>query len=98
MATATESIKDRINSLFDKLVDPLCNLYGRWMDEREYEDPNEYRKVMEQWFKEHAPEDFTFVSASMKPFGIVFNVPFNGHQVPIRMKITSTQASWGQVR
>lgn len=98
MTTATESIKDRIESLFQAMFQPLCNLYGRWLDEKQFEDPNEYKKVMEDWFNEKAPKDFTFVSASMRPFGITFNVPFQGRQILIRMKVNSTQASWGQVR
>lgn len=47
-------------------ADMLGYLKGRWSDEHEYEDWNEYAKKM----KEIAPKGFTFVKATRSPFGM----------------------------
>lgn len=67
----------------------LDNLYGRWLDEREYEDFADYAKVMETEVKKLLPEA-EFVCGTKRPFG--FRVAIENWRVSIQR--TATQLVW----
>jgi hypothetical protein len=50
----------------------LTNLYERWQDEKQYENFNDYKKVIKQQMKE-----FNIKNVTKRPFGIVFNYKDN---------------------
>ena len=54
-----------------KILNLFVNLYIRWQDEKEYEDFNEYAKVMARNVK-NVIGDITDVKGTKHPFGIKF--------------------------
>jgi len=61
-------------------INIMLNLYSRWMDEREYEDINEYKDVM--------VKSFPFIEITnvhKRPFGFTFNIS----KSTLRIKVTS---------
>jgi len=46
----------------------IVNLYGRWLDERAYEDINEYGEFL----KKHLPPKMTMLKMTKRPFGFAF--------------------------
>lgn len=54
-----------------KIFNLFANLYMRWQDEKEYEDFNEYAKVMACNVK-NVIGDITDVKGTTHPFGIKF--------------------------
>lgn len=74
-------LQDIVNN--DKLTLAMFNLYERWLDEHEYEDINDYAKVIKGVADK---EGITLhnVSGTKRPFGIKFN--FNGNQYHFYVK------------
>ena len=76
-------IEDNHNPLLDLMV----SLYGRWQDEKEYEDFNEYKTAMAAKAKECFPEATEIVVSKFKvamrhpalPYKVVFYV--SGSQI-----------------
>jgi len=62
-----------------KIVNSLANLYGRWMDEREYEDWADYAKLITQWAESAG---FTQIQPTKRPFG--FKALHGVHKVQVR--------------
>lgn len=58
-------------------------LYERWQDEKEYEDFNDYVKVMMKYM----PEGATLVKGTKRPFGVVIN--YGGNKIHISLKLRS---------
>lgn len=58
--------KDYLASVTMEKLDPLFNLFERYLDEREYEDKEEYKKAILKRFPEAN-------KATVRPFG--FSVP-----------------------
>jgi hypothetical protein len=58
-----------VKELFDdrKFGDLMARLCGRWQDEREYEDFEEYKTAIAR----NLPPGFTLVKATKRPFGFV---------------------------
>ena len=54
-----------------KILNLFVSLYARWQDEKEYEDFNEYAKVMACNVK-NVIGDITDVKGTQHPFGIKF--------------------------
>lgn len=52
----------------EKLLRTLAELYFRWRDESEYEDFNDYIKVL----KTLIPKGSKFVKATKRPFAVIF--------------------------
>ena len=63
----------------------LINLYGRWLDEKEYEDFAEYGKVIADRIIFEFPQ-VKFVKASKNPFGFTFMAESKTYQVGINSK------------
>jgi hypothetical protein len=71
--TIINGIKRVAKTIFEskKLEDALCNLYSRWMDERAYENINDYGNVMKPLVEQHGA---TFVKATKRPFGFICSI------------------------
>lgn len=67
MAVASTIFKNK------KLETMLVNLLSRWMDEKEYEDFKDYKKVIQEFVVGNFP-DVQFVKATKRPFGFVVNI------------------------
>ena len=79
---ATEEYMKAIKDFNEKNGDLLCRLYERWLNEKEYEDFEDYRKCI----KEKIPN---VVKVSKKPFSVFFTE--NNHLYEIRVKATKTR-------
>ena len=70
----------------------LADLYGRWLDEREYEDFADYATAMSKLM----PDCFKFVKGTKQPFG--FHASCAGKMVAITAKVVGkgikVHASW----
>lgn len=75
-------IKNLVNS--EAVFNTFINLYGRWQDEKEYEDFNDYVKVM-QTSVEKVVGKITNVKGTKKPFGLKFTTS-DGREVSLYLK------------
>ena len=51
----------------------LINLYTRWCDEKEYEDFNDYEKLLKSYFNKHLKKKgINFIKGIKSPFGALF--------------------------
>lgn len=67
--TAQEKINCLINN--DKVVNTFVNLWGRWQDEKEYEDIRDYASVLIGCVQKNCPELGAILhSVTTRPFGI----------------------------
>lgn len=80
----------RINALFKDLQTTMVNLASRWMDESQYEDINDYRKVIEA----KLPAGFVIVKMTKRPFGFHFNI---GTSATYKMFCSGRRYSWSRV-
>jgi len=70
-----EAIKSIATQIYRQYpIDTLGNLYGRWQDEKEFEDFAEYEKVM----KKGVGEGCQFVKGTKRPFGFVVKITHQG--------------------
>jgi hypothetical protein len=76
------------------LADRLSYLYGRWLDEREYEDFADYEAAAAKAVAEFLP-GATFVSLKRRPFELRYRGP--GSELKW-MRATSRDVSWGTVK
>jgi hypothetical protein len=92
--TMDTKTKNKVNKLMDKMIDTLSYLYGRWQDEKENEDFNDYGTAMTTAFMKHTKAlsmtDASIVKATKRPFGFVYD--FNGWRVHLSIK--SSEIGW----
>lgn len=74
--------------LFQTLRIPLGNLYGRWLDEREYEDIADYGKAFEKSLKKNGG---TLVKMHARPFGATFTWKGWKYRISTNMTMSSMQ-------
>lgn len=79
----------RINKMYEEVADLVQNLYGRWLDEGQYEDIADYGNVIA---KELARHNFTLVAMKKKPFGFTFKISESSPEYTI--KVTTTKYQW----
>jgi hypothetical protein len=80
-------------ALFIGVTDTMCNLYARWLDEREYEDIADYAAIVKPRVTEIGG---TFVRMTKRPFGFVYTLDGITYTVTINMrgyKYTSNRPS-----
>ena len=72
-----EITKAKATFLFNAMQNTFDMLFGRWQDEKQYEDFKEYeayfKKMFDQFIKEVKMENAVFLKASKRPFGITFD-------------------------
>lgn len=59
-----------LEALLNQVAPTISRLYGRWLDERQYEDINEYYEVL----KKELPKWAVPLGMSKRPFGIRFKI------------------------
>lgn len=59
-----------INSAYQNLEKLMVNLYRRWLDEKDFEDIEDYGDIIQS----NLPSDIVMVRVTKKPFGFVFHV------------------------
>ncbi len=77
-------------------ADFLGDLYGRWQDEKEYEDFNDYVGVMKKMILARSPKMTTFVRGSKRPFGITIQIP--GFPYKVQVVVGSRHVGWQAVK
>jgi hypothetical protein len=89
-----EVTKAKITDLFNAMQKTMEMLWGRWQDEKEYEDFQDYvdhlNKVLEAMKKQTMTTNAVFVKMQKRPFQFVFD--FEGWRVSFKM--TARQYSW----
>ena len=77
--------------MFHKLENVMYTLYGRWQDEKEYEDIADYGVTL----RSYLPEGFELTKMHKKPFGFEFTLESNPGAVYF-VKMTAKEYSWGR--
>jgi hypothetical protein len=83
-----QAVRDKISAVID--TDWLSYLYGRWQNEREYEDINDYGKAFTK------NTGWPVVKCSKRPFGFTFKVPEVPNAV-YEIKVTARSAAWRRI-
>ena len=68
-------------------INTLGNLYGRWLDEREYEDFADYEAVMKKTVGN--VKGVTFVKGNKRPFGFTIQIVHDDIWVDYRYALDS---------
>jgi len=82
--------KEKVHAIVNNknIMNAFVNLYLRWLDERDYEDINEYGKVLFGAVTKEMPmAEVEYVKASKRPFGI--RVMMDGREWYICIKTNS---------
>jgi hypothetical protein len=90
----TEEEKSIVNEVFQKIEERMVYLYGRWMDEREYEDFAEYEINMKATLYALNVPGVHFVKAMKRPFGFVFDYQWSK---VIQISIKSSSYEWKRI-
>jgi len=69
--TITEQPSTTANEFFTAVADTAASLYGRWLDEKDYEDINDYLPVVVKTADEFG---VSIVKMTKRPFGFHFSV------------------------
>ena len=93
MATPTSAKNLKlIESAYKSMEKIMVQLYSRWLDEKKFEDIEDYGDVLEK----NLPEGIQIVRVLKRPFGFVFNV---GTEAQYRMFIdSSSQYCWDRIK
>ncbi len=82
------AIRAYMDTTLDKILPTLGNLYGRWLDEQEYEDIKDYGDVI----KKTLPEGLTMLKMTKRPFGFQCEAPeFPARMFAITMTVTAVK-------
>ena len=77
---------------FDEVADMASRLYGRWLDEKDYEDIADYQKpfskAADKW-------DIKIIKMTKRPFGLHFEDTYSG--IKYALKVTSTSVSYKNI-
>jgi hypothetical protein len=57
---------NKILTFLNEITETMSYLYGRWQDEKEYEDINDYQKPLKSLLEKH---NVTIVKMTKRPFG-----------------------------
>jgi hypothetical protein len=71
MTIITEQPSSQASAFFESVADLTVRLYERWLDEKDYEDINDYLPLIAQAGEEF---DVSIVKMTKRPFGFHFNV------------------------
>lgn len=87
-------MQEKINNIVnnEKLSNVLFNLYCRWQDERDYEDIEEYGKVIGSVMEKEFPTyGIKVTKASKRPFGV--KIEMGGYNFHIFLKFRGNYMS-----
>lgn len=80
----------RINAAADALQPLVLQLAGRWLDEREYENIEDYAAPI----KAALPAGFTLLKMIKRPFGFTFSL---GTDARYQIDATTTSYGWKRI-
>lgn len=83
------TINNLVNS--SKVFNTFINLKFRWEDEREYENFDDYVKVMIQAIKKETKKDVKLIKGTKRPFGVSFEI--DGLKLNLFIK-TNSNSAW----
>jgi hypothetical protein len=69
--TTTRTATPEALVFFERIEEIMCELYGRWQDEKDYEDINDYSKPLEGAAK---VSKVKILGMTKKPFGVRYSV------------------------
>lgn len=73
-----EERKQKAEAIFEALETTICNLHGRWQDEKDHEDWADYAKAMK---KAITGQGGTFVKARKRPFSLTYELEGATYQI-----------------
>lgn len=83
--TTIEKLTSIVND--DKVIECFFNLYDRWLDEHEYEDINEYGKVIFGVIDRNHPKyGISLIATTKRPFGIKVKMDDKNIHIHIKNK------------
>jgi hypothetical protein len=82
---------ERIRAMFDDIADPVFCLKARWSCEREFEDINDYGKVIAR----KLPSGFKLEKMTKAPFGFHFSI---GTDAVYAIKTTARAIGWVRIK
>jgi len=83
--------KSHINTIFEKMQEPILYLFGRWQEEREYEDWADYeQKMREEFAKVSSHVAALIIKCTKRPFGLTFII--DGWEIVF--KATASEYRW----
>lgn len=88
--TSPETL-EKINNFLDSSEQLMSNLYGRWQDEKEHEDINDYKAPIEK----NLPSGFVITKMNKRPFGFNFTV---GTNAEYQLFMNRTQMGWKRLK
>lgn len=91
MTPTTPENTARINQMLDDIANHAGYLWGRWQDEKAYEDFNDYIASMQK----QMPEGFTITGGSKRPFGFKFTI---GTEAEYLLTVTARSVGWKRVK
>lgn len=82
----------KARAFWNATIEPLANLYDRWLCEREYEDFADYVACMRRWLATK-PEFVGIVITKMtkRPFGLTFVINTRTYVVKVTQRQTTLQ-------
>jgi hypothetical protein len=92
VSSSKENRSTYMNNLLKSVQGKLVALYERWQDEKQYEDFEEYKKVLEAEVLKHSPISNTQVKSIDKKFNITLVIP--GFIYEVIIIINSKQIGW----
>ena len=96
LTPTTEIEKAKITAAMKVISQLMENLYTRWLDEREYEDINDYKKVIVESLAKNVLKETRINLRKMtkRPFGFHFDI---GTNVVYSYDINLRSRGWSRV-
>lgn len=87
MLPLAPEVRARIDEMFKKMAPFMDSLQGRWLDEQEYEDFEEYKEAVVKAL----PPGFTMTKMKQRPFSFEFHI---GTEQRFSVFCTAKQIGW----
>ena len=72
--------KEKAKRLFEEIEEVVSNAYERWLDEKEYEDINDYAILFQSKVEAIGGQ---FIRMTKRPFGFIYTLDEATYQVSI---------------
>lgn len=77
---------ERASDFFDSITKKLGNLYGRWLDEKEYEDIKDYQLPLNS---DATNFGVVIVKMNKRPFGLDFTADGRTYRISVKSRSIS---------
>lgn len=68
-----EELQNKMKDVLSHMEKVISNLYGRWQEEKGYEDFNDYAVIMDERFSDTF-KTYDFITGTKRPFGFKFEM------------------------